>query len=53
MQSGNAIALGCRDYSLYDFRVHSETGEPYLLEAGLFRILGCKSTVFVIISVRN
>lgn len=30
------IALGCRDYSLYDFRVHAETGEPYLLEAGLF-----------------
>ncbi len=30
------IALGCRDYSLYDFRVHGETGEPYLLEAGLF-----------------
>ncbi|MGB3531927.1 MAG: D-alanine--D-alanine ligase [Microcoleaceae cyanobacterium] len=30
------IALGCRDYSLYDFRVHTETGEPYLLEAGLF-----------------
>lgn len=29
-------ALGCRDYSLYDFRVHQETGEPYLLEAGLF-----------------
>jgi D-alanine-D-alanine ligase len=30
------IALGCRDYSLYDFRAHAETGEPYLLEAGLF-----------------
>ncbi len=30
------IALGCRDYSLYDFRVHKETNEPYLLEAGLF-----------------
>lgn len=29
-------ALGCRDYSLYDFRVHAETNEPYLLEAGLF-----------------
>ncbi|HAC64770.1 MAG TPA: D-alanine--D-alanine ligase [Cyanothece sp. UBA12306] len=29
-------ALGCRDYSLYDFRVHAETGKPYLLEAGLF-----------------
>ncbi|NMG07702.1 D-alanine--D-alanine ligase [Brasilonema sp. UFV-L1] len=30
------IALGCRDYSLYDFRIHKATNEPYLLEAGLF-----------------
>lgn len=30
------IALGCRDYSLYDFRIHAQTNEPYLLEAGLF-----------------
>jgi D-alanine-D-alanine ligase len=30
------VALGCRDYSLYDFRVHAETNEPYLLEANLF-----------------
>lgn len=29
-------ALGCRDYSLYDFRIHESTNEPYLLEAGLF-----------------
>ena len=34
------IALGCRDYSLYDFRVHAETNEPYLLEAGLFWSFG-------------
>ncbi len=34
------IALGCRDYSLYDFRVHAETNEPYLLEAGLFWTFG-------------
>jgi len=34
------VALGCRDYSLYDFRVHAETGEPYLLEAGLFWTFG-------------
>jgi D-alanine-D-alanine ligase len=33
-------ALGCRDYSLYDFRVHEETNEPYLLEAGLFWSFG-------------
>ena len=29
-------ALGARDYSLFDFRIDAETGEPYLLEAGLF-----------------
>lgn len=29
-------ALGARHYSLFDFRVHSETGEPVMLEAGLF-----------------
>ncbi|MDJ1181504.1 D-alanine--D-alanine ligase [Roseofilum sp. BLCC_M91] len=34
------IALGCRDYSLYDFRVHAQTNEPYLLEAGLFWSFG-------------
>jgi D-alanine-D-alanine ligase len=34
------LALGCRDYSLYDFRVHAETNEPYLLEAGLFWSFG-------------
>lgn len=30
------VALGCRDYSLYDFRVDSRTNDPYMLEAGLF-----------------
>lgn len=34
------IALGCRDYSLYDFRVHADTDEPYMLEAGLFWSFG-------------
>ena len=29
-------ALGARHYSLFDFRVHAETGVPCLLEAGLF-----------------
>ncbi len=29
-------ALGARDYSLFDFRVHRDTGAPVLLEAGLF-----------------
>jgi D-alanine-D-alanine ligase len=31
-----ARALGARHYALFDFRVHAETGAPYLLEAGLF-----------------
>ena len=30
------LALGSRDYSLYDFRIHSETQEPYLLESCSF-----------------
>ena len=29
-------AMGARHYSLFDFRVHAETGDIYLLEAGLF-----------------
>ena len=29
-------ALGCRDYSLYDFRIHEETQEPYMLESCSF-----------------
>jgi D-alanine-D-alanine ligase len=28
--------LGCRDFSLFDFRINRHTGQPYLLEAGLF-----------------
>lgn len=30
------LALGCRDYSLYDFRIHAETQEPYMLESCSF-----------------
>ena len=29
------VALGCRDYSLFDFRV-DPNGQPYFLEAGLY-----------------
>lgn len=29
------VALGCRDYSLFDFRVDPD-GQPYFLEAGLY-----------------
>lgn len=38
-------ALGCRDFSLYDFRVHAGTGMPVLLEAGLFWSFGPLSMV--------
>ena len=30
------LALGYRDYSLYDFRIHAETQEPYMLESCSF-----------------
>ena len=30
------VALGNRDYSLYDFRIHAETQEPYMLESCSF-----------------
>ncbi|MEO0836048.1 MAG: D-alanine--D-alanine ligase [Cyanobacteria bacterium J06642_3] len=30
------LTLGCRDYSLYDFRIHAETQEPYMLESCSF-----------------
>ncbi|MGR3542571.1 MAG: hypothetical protein ACU0BS_14250, partial [Hasllibacter sp.] len=33
---GLPAAVGARDYSLYDFRIHAGTGEPYLLEACSF-----------------
>ncbi|MEC4982800.1 MAG: D-alanine--D-alanine ligase [Oscillatoria sp. PMC 1068.18] len=38
-------ALGCRDYSLYDFRVETKTNEPYFLEAGLFWSFGHNSMI--------
>ncbi|MEM7183417.1 MAG: hypothetical protein AAF518_21075 [Spirochaetota bacterium] len=34
------FALGCRDYSLFDFRIHEKTEEPYMLEAELFWSFG-------------
>lgn len=37
-------ALGCRDYSLYDFRIDPR-GEPFLLEANLFCSFGKKSVI--------
>ena len=45
------IALGCRDYSLYDFRIHSETSEPYLIEAGLFWSFSRISVISLLLEV--
>lgn len=45
------MALGCRDYSLYDFRIHSETNEPYLIEAGLFWSFGRISVISLLLEV--
>ncbi len=38
-------SLGCRDYSLFDFRIDTETSEPYLLEACLFWTFGPLSII--------
>ncbi|ROR93027.1 D-alanine--D-alanine ligase family protein [Nocardioides aurantiacus] len=39
-------ALGCRDYSLFDFRVDAD-GEPWFLEAGLYCSYAATSVVAV------
>ena len=39
-------ALGCRDYSLFDFRVDAD-GQPWFLEAGLYCSYAEKSVVVV------
>jgi D-alanine-D-alanine ligase len=38
------LALGCRHYSLFDFRIDPK-GEPWFLEAGLYCIFGPKSVI--------
>jgi D-alanine-D-alanine ligase len=37
-------ALGCRDYSLFDFRI-DDAGEPWFLEAGLYCSFAAKSVI--------
>ncbi len=39
-------ALGCRDYSLFDFRIDAD-GEPWFLEAGLYCSFAEKSVISV------
>lgn len=38
------VALGCRDYSLFDFRI-DPNGEPWFLEAGLYCSFAEKSVI--------
>jgi len=38
------VALGCRDYSLFDFRI-DPAGEPWFLEAGLYCSFAAKSVI--------
>jgi len=38
------VALGCRDYSLFDFRIDA-AGRPWFLEAGLYCSFARKSVV--------
>ncbi len=38
-------ALGCRDYSMFDFRINSETNRPYMLETGFFWSFSHKSMI--------
>lgn len=38
-------ALGCRDFSMMDFRVSAQTGKPHLLETGLFWSFSEKSMI--------
>lgn len=47
------LALGCRDYSLYDFRVKKDTNQPYLLEAGLFWSFSPISAISRMLTVNN
>ena len=39
-------ALGCRDYSLFDFRI-DPAGQPWFLEAGLYCSFARKSVISV------
>lgn len=38
------VALGCRDYSLFDFRIDA-SGQPWFLEAGLYCSFARKSVI--------
>jgi D-alanine-D-alanine ligase len=40
------MALGCRDYSLFDFRIDPD-GQPWFLEAGLYCSFARKSVISV------
>ena len=46
-------ALDCRDFSMYDFRIHYQTNKPYLLETGLFWSFSKTSMISNMLSAEN
>jgi len=46
-------ALKCRDFSMFDFRIHQDTIQPYLLEAGLFWSFSKTSMISNMLSAEN
>lgn len=46
-------ALNCRDFSMFDFRIHEDTNQPYLLEAGLFWSFSEVSMITSMLSAEN
>merc|ERR1719335_1902609 len=46
-------ALQCRAYSLFDFRVHAETGEPYIIECCAFWSFSPISAISLMLKASN
>ncbi|MEL6818574.1 MAG: D-alanine--D-alanine ligase [Pseudomonadota bacterium] len=47
------LALGCRHYSLFDFRIETATGRAFFLEAGLFWTIGPNSIITQMLTASN
>jgi D-alanine-D-alanine ligase len=46
-------ALQCRAYSLFDFRVHAETGQPYIIECCAFWSFSPISAISLMLKASN
>merc|ERR1719231_688088 len=46
-------ALQCRDYSLFDFRVHAETKQPYVIECCAFWSFSPISAISLMLQASN